>query len=323
MSPYTVSTMQLPWASSDSDKLFKKILLAFLLAFFCLALPISYVVLPELTRAEKEALPPQLARVVLEQNIIPPQPVVPPKVEAERVVEKIPEKTEEKKDVAVTPVEKNPVNRNASAVNTNRDEITARARDVAKKSGLLAVANELDDLQSTESIVNNVRATATTAVSNDAATHKINAVVAATNQQGRVIEQDDIVGQLNSTDLQARDKKASTAATEKVAATDSNVGRGKGERGSSDVGLVFNKNKAGLHSIYERERRKDSSLKGKIIFQLTIESSGKVTSVKILSSELNNPELEARMIARIKMFVFAPASEGTATINYPVEFIPS
>jgi protein TonB len=321
MSSYAVSTLQLPWAPSDSDKLFKNILLAFLLAFFCVALPVSYVALPELTRAEKEALPPQLARVVLEQKIIPPQTVTPPKVEAEQVVEKPLEKIDEKKDVAKTPPEKNPVNRDPQAA--SRDDVTAKARAVAQKSGLLAVANELNDLQSTDSIVNNVRAETTAAVSTNAATHQVSAVVASTNQQGRVIEQDEIVGQLQSTDLQARDTKATTAATEKAAASDNGAGQGDGRRGSSDVGLVFNKNKAGLHSLYERERRKDSSLKGKIVFQLTIEPSGKVSSVRILSSELNNPELEARIIARIKMFIFAPAAGNPVVVNYPVEFIPS
>lgn len=320
MSTYTVSTLQLPWSPSNSDQLFKKILLASLLMFVCIALPISYVALPELTRAEKESLPPQLARIVLEQKIIPPQPVIPPKVVVQPVVEKLPEKANDKKDVTITAIEKNSVKPDSNKTN---DDATNRARNVAKQSGLLAVANELDDLQNTESITNNVRANLTATVSTEAATHKVNVIVASTNQQEKVIKQDDVVGQLDNTELQARDTKSITAATEKAAVADSSALQAGGRRTSSDIGLVFNKNKAGLHSLYERERRKNSNLKGKIVFQLTIEPNGKVSSVKIISSELNSPELEARIISRIKMFTFSPTTDGPVVINYPVEFIPS
>lgn len=321
MTAVNVSVMQLPWATSNSDQQFKKILLAFLFLFFCIALPVSYVTLPELTRAEKEALPPQLARVVLEQKLIPPQPVVPPKIEEKQIVEKPPEKTIEEKDSKPVPVEKPQAKTDASVTASN--DATERARSVAKQSGILAIANELNELQNTDSITENVRTTVTT-TQNEAATHQASAVTAVTSQQAKVIQQDDVVGQLQSTELQSRDVKTQTTATEKAAVADNNIRQGKGGgRASSDISLVFNKNKAGLHSIYERERRKNSSLKGKIVFQLTIEPNGKVSSVKILSSELNNPELEARIIARIKLFIFAPTSDGTVTIDYPVEFIPS
>lgn len=321
MTAVNVSVMQLPWATSNSDQQFKKILLAFLFLFFCIALPVSYVTLPELTRAEKEALPPQLARVVLEQKLIPPQPVVPPKIEEKQIAEKPPEKTIEEKDSKPVPAEKPQAKTDASVTTSN--EATERARSVAKQSGILAIANELNELQNTDSITENVRTTVTT-TQNEAATHQASAVTAVTSQQAKVIQQDDVVGQLQSTELQSRDVKTQTTATEKAAVADNNMRQGKGGgRASSDISLVFNKNKAGLHSIYERERRKNSSLKGKIVFQLTIEPNGKVSSVKILSSELNNPELEARIIARIKLFIFAPTSDGTVTIDYPVEFIPS
>lgn len=321
MTAVNVSVMQLPWATSNSDQQFKKILLAFLFVFFCISLPVSYVTLPELTRAEKEALPPQLARVVLEQKLIPPQPVVPPKIEEKQEIEKTPEKTNEEKDTKTAPAETKPVAPDTSK--TIKSDSTERARSVAKQSGILAMANELNELQNTDAITENVRTTVTT-TKNEAATHQVSAVTATTNPQGKVIQQDDVVGQLQSTELQTRDVKTQTAATEKTAVADNNLRQGKGGgRASSDIGLVFNKNKASLHSIYERERRKNSSLKGKIVFQLTIEPNGKVSSVKILSSELNNPELEARIITRIKQFIFAPTSDGTVTIDYPVEFIPS
>jgi periplasmic protein TonB len=74
--------MQLPWTRHDSDQLFKKILMAFLVAFLVIAIPVSITKVPDLTRADKERLPPQLARVVLTQQQLQPPPVVEkPKVE--------------------------------------------------------------------------------------------------------------------------------------------------------------------------------------------------------------------------------------------------
>ena len=57
---YPVTVLELPWALTNDDQRFKKILAVLLLLFLGLAIPIAYVTLPELTRAEKETLPPPI-----------------------------------------------------------------------------------------------------------------------------------------------------------------------------------------------------------------------------------------------------------------------
>ena len=90
MNPYAFSVLQLPWALSNDDERFKKILIVSLVIFFLLSLPVTLMKLPELTRAEKEQLPPQLARVMLEKQELPtPPPIEPPKVEEKKPEEKM------------------------------------------------------------------------------------------------------------------------------------------------------------------------------------------------------------------------------------------
>lgn len=321
MNTDNILVMQLPWVESNSDQQFLKILLAFLLAFSLLSVIVARVTLPELTRAEKEIVPPQLARIVMEQKLIVPEPVITPPVEEKKIAEI-------KKEIVSSEVTSEPLQENnivkPNTQEKNNADTTAKAISVAKRSGLLAISNELNDLQNTETITANAKAELITSKV-ESATHGIDVVTTSAEQQYKPINQDELIGSVQKTELQARNAKTQTAATEKAAIADAKRASagGNGGRASSDISLVFNKNKTGLHSLYERERRKNSSLKGKIIFQLTIEPNGKVSNVKILSSELNNPELEARIIARIKMFLFSPSSGNPVTLDYPVEFIPS
>jgi len=86
---------------------------------------------------------------------------------------------------------------------------------------------------------------------------------------------------------------------------------------------VFDQHKGSLYSIYNRERRKKPGLKGKIVLELTISPEGKVTAARIVSSELNDPSLERRLLARVKMFKFQEKSVEPVTVVFPVEFLPS
>ena len=76
LSPNTL----LPWSSSaEDDERFKRILKIALIALVVLSIPITLIDVPEQTREEKAKLPPQLARVILEkQELPPPKPVEPP-----------------------------------------------------------------------------------------------------------------------------------------------------------------------------------------------------------------------------------------------------
>lgn len=316
----SVLVMQLPWSPQDGERFFRKILVAFLLVLLVVAVPVSIVNLPELTRADKERLPPQLARVVLEQKEILPPPVVEkPKVETQ-VVDKPKEQAVQEKAKPVLPTAEQVTKPKINQVDSAE---TIRARNVAKQSGLLAVANEMNELTDTRDIDANIKAKVNNKTNTNAAGYDAALIASASpTATATKVDEKKVIGELNKADLQERSAAAqTTAATERFENEKSNNTQG-GARTTDDVAFVFNKNKTSLYSLYDRERRKNVGLKGRIVFQLTIAPSGKVTDVKIISSELNNPALETRIISRIKMFIFSPSNGGPITINYPVEFLP-
>jgi len=48
-----------------------------------------------------------------------------------------------------------------------------------------------------------------------------------------------------------------------------------------------------------------------------------VIKARIVSSDLNNPKLERKLISRIKLFRFKAGKMGKVTVKYPIDFLPS
>jgi hypothetical protein len=63
-------------------------------------------------------------------------------------------------------------------------------------------------------------------------------------------------------------------------------------------------------------------LAGKVIFELTIDPSGRVLEVKIVTSELNSPKLEAKLVRLLKTINFGSKDVDTLKLTYPLDFIP-
>ena len=87
--------------------------------------------------------------------------------------------------------------------------------------------------------------------------------------------------------------------------------------------LVFERNKGAIYAIYNRALREDPTLQGKVVLKLTIAPSGEVSEVRIESSELNDAELERKLLARIRQFQFGALPVETLVATYPVDFLPS
>jgi TonB family protein len=100
-------------------------------------------------------------------------------------------------------------------------------------------------------------------------------------------------------------------------------GSGKGARSREEVELTFDKNKGAIYSIYARALRDDPGLKGKVVLEITISPTGEVLNCVIVSSELNNPDLEKKLIARIKLFRFEPRDVESLTLTKPIDFFPA
>jgi hypothetical protein len=70
--------------------------------------------------------------------------------------------------------------------------------------------------------------------------------------------------------------------------------------------------------------RKDPTLRGKILMQISIEPNGSVSMCEVESTDLASPDLVEKIVARIKKFNFGP-KEGVLrmTILYPIDFLPA
>ncbi|MGB5727133.1 MAG: AgmX/PglI C-terminal domain-containing protein, partial [Thiogranum sp.] len=95
-------------------------------------------------------------------------------------------------------------------------------------------------------------------------------------------------------------------------------------RTDEEIQIVFDRYKAALYRIYNRELRKNPTLRGKILLRISIETSGAVSLCMVESTDLESPELVDRIVARIKRFNFGP-KEGVPkmTILYPIDFLPA
>jgi hypothetical protein len=94
-------------------------------------------------------------------------------------------------------------------------------------------------------------------------------------------------------------------------------------RTDEEIQIVFDRYKAALYRIYNKELRKDPTLRGKILMRISIEANGSVSMCKVESTDLASPELVKKIVERIKRFNFGPKEDvPKITILYPIDFLP-
>jgi TonB family protein len=97
----------------------------------------------------------------------------------------------------------------------------------------------------------------------------------------------------------------------------------KASRTREEIELVFDRNKSAIYALYSRALRDKPALQGKVVLEVTIAPSGEVTDCKVVSSELNDPDLERKLVARVRMFRFEARDVATMTTTKPIEFFPA
>ncbi len=100
-------------------------------------------------------------------------------------------------------------------------------------------------------------------------------------------------------------------------------GGGKASRSIEDVRLVMERNKGAIYAIYNRALREDPELHGKVVLKLGIAPDGSVSDISIVSSELKSPEVEQKLLARIRSLDFGAKDVNPMSLNYPLDFLPS
>jgi TonB family protein len=98
---------------------------------------------------------------------------------------------------------------------------------------------------------------------------------------------------------------------------------GKASRSREEIELVFDRNKGAIFALYNRALRNDPTLEGKLVLRLTIAPNGQVTLCEIVSSELGDPELERKLVLRVKQFRFEARDVEAITTTKPIDFFPA
>lgn len=101
-------------------------------------------------------------------------------------------------------------------------------------------------------------------------------------------------------------------------------GRGAG-RSLAEIQEVFDRNKAPMVAIYNRSARQTPGMdSGRIVLSLLIAPDGSVTSCSIVSSSFNSPELEQKILARVRQLNFGAKNVPPFSYpNYPISFVAS
>ncbi len=95
-------------------------------------------------------------------------------------------------------------------------------------------------------------------------------------------------------------------------------------RTAEEIQLVFDRNKSAFFSIYQRVLRDKPDIRGKLLLSITIAPDGSVTACSVVSSELGDPELEERLVQRVKLLNFGAKSVPPFTYpNYPLYLQPA
>ncbi len=295
----------------NENSLFNRIVVAVLGLSLLLAVIISMVKVPESPRLHTK-VPDRVAQFIKKQ---PKPKIIPvPKVKAKP---------------KPPPPPKPKVARQKSSPKAPLTEVQKKARSKAEKSGILALSEELSELIDSSSVdaavaigVSNKRSGR-----NEAAGLSTNAITNSAGKGSGGVSGEGVLsnisgGQLAEVTLsQVKQSLIKNTADNENNTSDSRT-RGDDVRSEEEVQIVFDRNKGRLQSIYLRERRKNPGLEGTIIFEITITPEGRVSHIRIVSSELNNASLERRLVSRIKAFKFSTKSVEPVTVTFPIEFLP-
>lgn len=296
---------ELAWeGEEETQALFKRILKISLIVLLALAILIALLPAPR-TPPGVAAIPPQLARVMIEeQPKPPPPPPPPPKPEVKPVSEVKP---------VPTPVPQ--VDR------------VAEARRKAEKSGIDQFKDQLADLREKTPIDEGQTKNLTGAVGADShaersmITSKVgvgSSGITSTSSRGFGSGAGSLTGHETATVTSAiahsglNDRSATRTGTS-----------GKAARSAEEIALVFDRNKGAIDALYARALREHPELQGKIVLELTIAPSGEVTMCRIVSSELHNEDLESKIISRVKSYRFEPKDVEPITATKPIDFFPA
>jgi hypothetical protein len=291
----------MPWTrGGEDDQRFRKSLAASLLTGLLLGLLLPQIDLPLPERWEPIEVPDRLARLIREERPLPPPP---PAREEPRELEPEPEVAEE--------------------------TIPQQApKQNAESKGILAFREKFSELAQHES---SARLGSQARISSWAE--------APSGRPARSMVATQAPGSSGGINLAALSRDVGGGGGEiegvqVVRATSSIGGGGVSDRPLSDgpalgrtdeeIQIVFDRHKAVLYRLYNRELRRDPTLQGQMVLRIRIEPDGSVSLCELQATDMKAPQLSTQVVARVGTFDFG-AKDGVPaiTILYPIDFLPA
>lgn len=315
--------LMLPWTDERTENRRFRLILAMLCAFaLLLGIWIPWISLPEPEREELERLPPQLARLLVEK----PKPALPvaPSVPEPKPEPKPDPEPEPKPEAKPKPKpEPKPVKKKPVASKPNQTKLVKEAREVAKKSGLLALQSELADLRTSLDVSNlSAPGPSQKKASEAARANALNEQAVLSRSQG--VASASIPAPVSGQALSALSKESltETEAEKALARAEAEAALGERERSEESIRLGIEKLKKSFYTLYNRELRKDPFLEGTLVLEIVFEPSGQVSACRVVSSELNHKALESKIVSRMKLANFGAENVSRTTRTIPFNFQP-
>lgn len=312
----------MPWTrGGEDDKRFRKSLATSLLLSLLLGMLMPFIDLPIPTREEKIEVPERLARMVrLEQErpLPPPQPPREEPKPEEKRPEPEPKPVQEPPKPTETPV--------LAEVPAPAPQPTPRQK--AESTGILAFREKFSDLAESRPSAK-LGAQARISSSGEPTTGRTQRSMVTTQAPGSS-------GGINLASL-SRDVGGGgggqMGGVELTRASSSIGGSGGSDRPLSsgpgsgrtdeEIQIVFDRHKAALYRLYNRELRRDPTLRGQMVLRIRIEPDGSVTLCELQATDMNSAELSAQVLDRVRTFNFGPKEVPAVTILYPIDFLPA
>ncbi len=311
----------MPWQrNSTEDERYRKSLGSSLAAALVVGVLIGSVAIPIPDKARELELPERMAKLVRE-DLPPPAPVPEPVVQ-----EEIPEPDAEPERVEEVPPELVPESTELQAAEAGEPDL----EEQVKSKGILAFRDSFATTASLRPTTQLGSQARVRSAGEDAVGRPQRAMVTS-NAPGSS-------GGINLASI-SRDVGGGGAGmggvdVGRVGSSIGSGGDGFGDRplaggamaGRTDeeIQIVFDRYKAALYRLYNRELRNDPTLRGQIIIKLTIEPDGSVSFCALQSSDMNAPVLADQVVGRVATFDFGAKEDISAvTIIYPIDFLPA
>ena len=301
---------ELPWSTAaEQERKFRKTAQIALVAVVLLALIIALLPVPAPDATQVEEVPRRIARLVLEREAPPPPPPVvreePKPPEPEPVVEQRQVREEPQPKPEPKP-EPKPVEGPA-------------ARERAAVAGLLPFAQQLASLRDDNAAERLDRAQVSGAVEGamplaerslitsrvGASSGGINTAALSRNTGGGGFGNRSVTQVENPVE----GFQLAGGAAQRSGESD------KASRSREEIERVFDQNKGAIYTLYNRALRQNPALEGKLVLRLTIAPDGRVTFCEVVSSELNDPDLEQKLVQRVLLFQFESRTSSRSRLR--------